>query len=139
MILLPIEAVKPYINEYYLTFRSRNCELLGFMPCSSHDNGAYSNYYSCETTKGSRVVPVFYVSDMVFDHEHKGQPFYDQPGPALFFMGCDDGHKGLKFESREAALKWIDDQTITDFDLLLNINAENYKSGKPTIPFCYHN
>jgi hypothetical protein len=138
MILLPIEAVKPYINDYYLTFRQKS-ELLGFIPCSAGEDHGYSRYYSCETTKGIRVVPVFYVADMVFDHEHEGQPFYNEPGPALFFMGCDDGHKGLKFASREDALKWIDEQIICDYEMLLTTEADNYRAGRPTIPFCYHN
>lgn len=134
MILLPIEAVSPYINSYYLTFIPE-AELLGFMPCSKVSGSGHTAYYSVETTRGSRVVPVFYIHDFLFG----SQPLKDQAGPALFFKGSDDGHMGIKFNSREQALQWIDEQPINDFELLISIDTENYKRGRAVIPFHYHN
>lgn len=135
MILLPVELVKPYINEYYLTYRN-NAELLGFMPCSEVEDG-HSRYYSVTTTKGSRVVPIFFVPDMVFDSDYTTGN--KDPQPALFFMGCDDGHMGLTFKSKTAALQWIDDQKVTDFELMLERDTKAYRAGEQTLGFKYHN
>lgn len=127
MYLLPIEMVKPHINEYYLTFRDGS-ELLGFMACSTPAQ-PWASYYSVDTPKG-RVVPVFYVPDMVFDSEGEEA----QPGPALFFQGCDDGHTGLKFASKDDALKWVEDCPYHDFELMFRDAAAG------TIPkLYYHN
>jgi hypothetical protein len=132
MILLPIESVAPFINDYYMKYSDG--ELLGFMPCSTVENN-YAKYFSVETTKGSRVVPVFYMKSFVFDSDKSD----DDRGPALFFKGCDDGHMGLHFKDRDEALKWIDEQPITDFEFLVQIDTMNYRAGQRSIPFCYHN
>lgn len=132
MILLPIASVAPYINNYYMTFL--NGELLGFMPCSEGADG-YSRYYSVETTKGSRVVPVFFLPAFKFDSDHSDDP----KGPVLFFHGCDDGHMGLKFQSKEDALTWIDEYPLTDFELILERDAKASRSGEPSLSFQYHN
>jgi hypothetical protein len=131
MILLPIAAVEPYINSYYMTFPKG--ELLGFIPCSSSDD--YSKYYSVETTKGSRVVPVFFIPEFKFDSDNSD----DNKGPVLFFHGCDDGHIGLKFTTKEDALKWIDEYPLTDYELILELDAKAFRAGQPTIGFFYHN
>lgn len=133
MILLPVDAVAPYINPYYMKFLDG--ELLGFMPCSTVGDANYAKYYSVETSKGSRVVPVFYLNSFTFDSDKSE----DERGPVLFFKGCDDGHMGLHFRDRDEALKWIDDQPITDFEFMLQTNTANYKSGQRCHPFCYHN
>lgn len=109
MFLLPIDTVKPHINDYYLEY-CKGSELLGFIPCSSANEG-HSRYFSVETECG-RVVPVFYVPDMLFISEPKDAT----PGPALYFMGCDDGSTGMKFESKEAALQWIKDCPYAEFE-----------------------
>lgn len=111
MYLISIDAVTPHINSYYLTYR-RGSRLLGFMPCSQPQD-AWAKYYSVETERG-RVVPVFYVPDMVFDSEAGDA----KPGPALYFMGCDDGHTGLKFESEAQAMQWLNDCPYGDFEFL---------------------
>lgn len=110
-------------------------ELLGFMPCSTVEDGNYAKYYSVETSKGSRVVPIFYLQSFLFDSDKSE----DDRGPVLFFQGCDDGHMGLHFNDRNEAIKWIDDLQITDFEYLIQIDTMNFRAGKPNIPFCYHN
>jgi hypothetical protein len=57
---------------------------------------------------------------MVFD----GEGHDTTPGPALFFMGSDDGHVGLKFPSEEDAFKWIDDAKYADFELLFLASSQ---------------
>lgn len=132
MILLPIACVEPHINPYHMKYL--NGELLGFMPCSYGADG-YSKYYSIDTTKGSRVVPVFFLPKFKFDSDHSD----DDKGPVLFFRGCDDGHMGLKFKNKDEALQWIDDQPITDFELMLELDAKAFRAGEPSLAFCYHN
>ena len=48
MYLIAIEAVTPYINPYYLTYR-QGSRLLGFMPCSqpqdADSKGLHSSPY----------------------------------------------------------------------------------------------
>lgn len=132
MILLPIATILPLINPYYTSFRKG--ELLGFMPCSVGEDG-YSRYYSCPTSQVVRVAPIFYLDDMVFDSE----PNDAKPGPALFFHGCDDGHMGMKFDSKEEALKWIEDCPYNDFEFMLEDQAKKHRAGQPTIKFHYHN
>jgi hypothetical protein len=132
MILLPVDAVKPFINDYYMEYLDG--ELLGFMPCSSREPN-YASYWSVETTQGSRVVPVFYLESFVFDSES----INTLKGPALYFKGSDDGSTGVRVESREHALKWISEQPFTDFELIMQDIAECYRAGKPHLKLEYHN
>ena len=123
MYLLTPEQVAPHINNYYTTYTEGSI-LLGYMQCSAN-NGDYQvsiKYYSVETPIGL-VVPVFYVPDMHFDSEDDTV----EPGPALFFMGSDDGHMGLRFSTKIQALMWIEECTYVDFAQLL---IDNWTTDK---------
>lgn len=133
MILLSIDTVTPFINSYYLTYR-QNSELLGFMPCSQVDNN-HAAYYSVATTKGVRVAPVFYVPNMIFDSEGD----HAVAGPALFFRGCDDGHMGIKFETKADALQWLDACPYNDFEFLVQAYDRYANCGKNKFKFEWHN
>jgi hypothetical protein len=128
MFLIPPAALEGKINTYYTTWR-RDSVLLGYFPCENTEE-IWCKYYSVGTLdEKHRVVPVFYVPDMVFD----GEPEYAVPGHALFFLGCDDGHLGLKFEEKHKALQWIDDCPYVDFNQLYIA----YTHGK--VDLLFHN
>jgi hypothetical protein len=114
MYLISIDDVNPHINSFYLTYRV-GAKLLGFMPCASNTERSSSAYYSVSTPNG-RVVPVFYVPDMLFDSESNGS----SPGPALFFHGCDDGHTGYKFKSEDDAMTWLRNCPYADFESMFS-------------------
>lgn len=127
MYLLPLEAV-PGLDTYYTNFR-QGSSFLGFMPCSNPPTNSLAKYYSVEAPNG-RVVPVFFVPDMVFDSD----PAPYTPSPALFFKGGDDGHTGVHVESEKDAQRWINDCKYVDFNQLL----EDAINGK-FIGLSFHN
>lgn len=122
MFLIPTEIVLPHISPYYTTYR-QGSELLGFYPCTRVGEQGIT-YYSEETPMGG-VVPVFYVPDMVFDSQENDYT----PRHALFFMGCDDGHTGLIFDSKQAALSWLAECPYMDFALLFKHLTTTNNSG----------
>jgi hypothetical protein len=111
----------------------RTSELLGFIPARS-DEGATWTYYSVETTKG-RVAPVFFVPEMWFDSDPEGTPL----GPAILFKGCDDGHMGIRFESREAAIKWIEDCKLGEFEQIVDYHHTNHNGKNDPLKIQYAN
>lgn len=145
MYLISPQSLEGKINPFYVNYKIgikkdgapvqpewQMWELIGYWPCSE------SIYYSCSSEHGE-VVPVFlghtveknphspwYGQNWYFDTETK---FHKEHGEritevredvvgkewALFFEGCDDGHCGLRFSSKEEALKWIADCPEIDF------------------------
>ena len=132
MILLPLSTVAPLINAYYT---KHNGDLLGFLPCSviESDRQQYERYHSCETTMNVRVVPIFYMDNLAFDSSP------DLITPALFFRGCDDGHLGLRFASRDEAMSWLQNCPYNDFAMMISDNEKNRQEGKSYIKFEFHN
>jgi hypothetical protein len=120
MFLIPPDALKDNINDYYTTYGNDRGQLIGYFPCSNTEDIWCSYYTVLSKDKLQRFAPVFYVSDMLFDSE----PNDAVPGPALFFMGCDDGHMGMKFVSKEEALDWIKWCPYVDFNVLYQAYSE---------------
>lgn len=132
MHLMPPSSIEPFIDAYFMTY-GRDAELLGFIPARSDTEAAWS-YYSVETTKG-RVAPVFFVPDMWFDSDSNEAP----QGPAILFQGCDDGHMGIKFESRVAAIKWIDECTFGEFEQIVNHHHKHHNRVNDPLRIHYAN
>lgn len=109
MILLPPDSVA--IDDYCKSFL--NFELIGFWPCSGE-----SEYFACSAA-GCQVAPVFlgYNKEFWFDAERQGDKEKDHW--ILFFLGCDDGSSGLRFNTKELALKWIYECLEVDFAQIL--------------------
>jgi hypothetical protein len=139
MYLISPETLKGKIDDYfsqYMTTGENNSEyqmweLIGYWPVSEHI------YFSCRSKHGE-VVPVFlghtieknpaspYFGQMWYFHTEyksekiKGEWFHNPVKEivgewALFFVGCDDGHCGKRFVSKEAALEWIANNPEIDF------------------------
>lgn len=119
MILIPPQALEGNIDEFYTEFRSTS-ELLGYFPCSNTEDIWCAYYTVLSKDKMQRVVPVFYEPNLDFDTGDAGS------GPALYFMGCDDGHLGLRFDNREEAIEWIKTCPYVDYDHLYR----DYGTGK---------
>ena len=127
MYLIPKELVTYSKWHSFLDF-----ELLGYWQSSE------ACYYSCGLitpvslghTKSEYMMKGLHGATWQFGYLAPGT----NPGHewALFFRGCDDGHTGIMFESREAALQWIADCTEVDFSKF--IYNEKYKDIT-----CYHN
>lgn len=129
MYLVPKEVVTD-INPYYTEFH--DFELIGYWQSSE------PHYFSC-----GYVTPVFLGHAekvcKTFDGKYREWSFdYEAPKSnkenkwILFFMGCDDGHTGLRFETKEAAIEWIKDCKIVDFKNF--VYSDDYQGI-----LCYHN
>ena len=96
-------------------------ELIGFWQCSEKER-YYSNGSEC-----GRIVPVF-VGDSI--DSNPGSPYFGKKWKfdtekyktdeelgdwVLVFKGCDDGHIGMRFNSREEAIQFIKDCDYIDF------------------------
>lgn len=79
-------------------------EPLGFFPCSNEER-----YYSIEVKEGNgmRVALVRWAVDI--------EDMLGIRTNYLFFQGCDDGHVGLPFKTKQEALDWIRDCPYVDF------------------------
>ncbi len=100
------------LSEYDNTYRVGD-ELLGYWPCSIKES-----YYSCRIfdTEHMRCTPVFWILNKTSDMA----PY--EVGNYLYFKGCDDGSYGMKFDTREEALKWLDECEIVDYAELVHLH-----------------
>lgn len=127
MYLIKPEQLDGKINPYYTKFiDSHGVELIGYWPASE-------KFYFCADSEDGAVAPVFLIDtvhpdfhhwtnekwlfDTEYSRQEKGEVIHGDW--ALFFLGCDDGHTGKRFATKEEALYWIAKCPEIDFKELV--------------------
>lgn len=120
-----------YDTSYYTKYMTEfNCKFLGFVPALP-DNNHWSQSYYCirdrtDDAELRRYSPVLYLhtDKFLFDSEYTIAKYeeclakYESKRHILFFVGCDDGHVGLRFESKEQALEYY--ENLVFFEQVFN-------------------
>lgn len=117
------------LDSYYYTWRAKS-ELIGFVPAlpAGTENSQYGYSVKLNDSDNS-VAPAFYYyglncqpNEPIFffdeecyndkDQKEEYRNYCTEHCHILFFLGCDDGHVGLRFKTKKAALNYVENLVI---------------------------